>query len=54
MVATAVRLLLQVPPDVVSERVIVDPSQTTVVPVMAAGNGLTVMAFDLKQPVARV
>ncbi len=53
MVATAVLLLLQVPPEVASERVMDDKAQTDAAPLIAAGNGLTVMVSDLKQPVAR-
>jgi predicted Zn-dependent peptidase len=43
-VAIAVLEELQVPPDVIDERVVVEPTQTVVVPVMAAtvGNGFSV------------
>ncbi len=51
MVATAVLLLAQVPPEVASERAIVDPAHTELAPVIAAGNGLTVMVADLEHPV---
>ena len=42
-VATGKRLLLQVPPGVGSLRVVVLPSHTNVVPVIADGDGLHVM-----------
>ena len=47
MVATAVLLLLQVPPEAASVRVVVRPAQTVVVPVMVPADGaaLTVIAF---------
>ena len=41
MLPTAVLLLLHVPPEVTSESVVVDPTQTEVVPVIVAGKGLT-------------
>ena len=41
-VAIAVLLLLHVPPVVASPSVVVAPAQTLVVPVIAAGAGLTV------------
>ncbi len=53
-VATEVLLLLHVPPEVASESVMDDPSQTDAEPPIAAGNGLTVITTDLKQPVGRV
>jgi hypothetical protein len=43
-VACAVLLLLQVPPAVPSLKVVVKPTHTLVVPVIAAGTGLTVIA----------
>jgi hypothetical protein len=48
-VATEVLPLLQVPPDVASETVVVAPVQTVVVPVIADGAPLTVIAFVEKQ-----
>ena len=44
MVATEPPLLLHVPPVTVSARVVVEPAQTDIVPVIAGtvGNGLTV------------
>lgn len=42
MVATAVELLPHVPEDVASESVVVEPTQTVVVPVIFCGLGLTV------------
>ena len=41
-VATAVLLLLQVPPPVPSNKAVVDPEQTVLVPVILAGKALTV------------
>ena len=43
--------LLQVPPLVASARVVVRPAQTLVVPVIAAGNGLTSILVVEIQPV---
>ncbi len=42
IVPTAVLLLLHVPPDTVSDKVVVLSRQTTVLPVMAGGTGMTV------------
>ena len=42
IVATAVLLLLQVPPVLVVLRVVVCPTHALVLPVMAAGSGFTV------------
>jgi hypothetical protein len=53
-VAWAVLLLLQVPPAVRSDKVVVKPIQTLVVPVITAGIGLTVIAEVIKHPVPRV
>lgn len=52
-VATATSLLVHVPPAAVLLRVVVDPVQTVVVPVIAAGLALTVMPCTaaLPQPV---
>ena len=49
IVATPVDELLQVPPPVLVS-VVVNPSQTVVVPPIADGNGLTVIASTAKQP----
>ena len=52
-VAKAGVALLQLPPAVASLSVVVEPMQTLVVPVIAAGNGLTttvVVAATLIQP----
>jgi hypothetical protein len=48
-VATPVALLLHVPPEVVLLKVEADPTQTDVLPVMAAkaGNGFTVTVITL-------
>jgi hypothetical protein len=52
-VATEVELLLQVPPDTASLNVVVDPVQTVSVPVIAAGNGVTVtMVVTALVPIA--
>ncbi len=53
MVATLVLLLVQVPPPVL-ESVVVEPAQTVVVPVIADGNGFTVTAVVVMQPVESV
>ncbi len=50
-VATAVLLLLHVPPEVASLNVTVDPTHTFALPVIAAGNGLTVNTADAAHPV---
>lgn len=47
IVATPVEPLLQVPKGVVLVSVVVDPWQTTAVPPMAAGRGLTVTTVVL-------
>ena len=52
--ATPVLLLLHVPPVVASLRVVDEPRQTLVVPVIVAGNGLTVIAVVVKHPVGNV
>ena len=52
IVATAVLLLLQVPPDVTSLRVIDDPEQTEEEPVILAGRGFTVTVVVTVVPVA--
>jgi len=54
MVATVVLLLLHEPPAVASLSVVVRPEQTLAVPVMEAGNGLTVTTTDVIQPVDKV
>ena len=51
-VATAGRLELHVPPALASLNVVVKPIHTFMLPVMVAGNGLTVMIAILAQPVA--
>ena len=45
-------LLLHVPPEVASASVVVKPSHTLAVPVIAAGNGLTVIGKVALQPVS--
>ena len=50
-VATAVLLLLHVPEGVASLSVVVKPAQTAIVPVIDAGNGLTVTGVVMIQPV---
>lgn len=54
IVATDGDRLLQEPPAVTLARLVVAPSQTTCVPVMAAGEGFTVSVADLLHPLARV
>ena len=55
MVATDVALLVQVPPDVASLNVTGGaPGQVTNMPVMDAGNGLTVIGLVTKQPPGKV
>ena len=54
MVAMAGRLLVQPPPGVASLSVIVLPMHTAVGPVIAAGNGLTVITPVIKHPVPKV
>ena len=46
MVATPVEALLQTPPDVVLARVVVNPLQIVVVPVMAANTGRAFTVSD--------
>ena len=53
-VASEVLLLLQVPPDVASVRVIVEPGHTAATPPIAAGVGLTVSPVHAIHPVGRV
>ncbi len=53
-VATDALLLPQVPPALVSERVMADPSQTTAGPVITPGRRLTVIEVDLRHPLVRV
>lgn len=53
--ATDALLVVQEPPELVVESVIVEPpSHTAVGPVMAAGSGFTVMAVLTLQPVGNV
>ena len=47
-------VLLQVPPPVALESVVVKPTQTLAVPLIAAGKGLTVIGVVTKQPVGNV
>jgi hypothetical protein len=54
MVATAGVALLHVPPAVTLLKVVVEPMQTLVVPVMAAGSGLTVTVVVTAHPVPKV
>ena len=50
IVATPVLLLAHVPPLVVDERVLVDPTHKEAVPVIAAGIAFTVIDVVLAQP----
>ncbi len=49
-VATPGLLLVHAPPPLASFSVVLAPTQTPVVPVIAAGNGLTVSTLVAKQP----
>jgi hypothetical protein len=49
-VATAVALLLQVPPPVASDSVVVAPAHTAAVPIIAAGVEITVTVVVAVQP----
>ncbi len=49
-VATPPALLVHVPPLVVEARVVVDPTHTDAVPVIAAGGAFTVTVVDVVQP----
>ena len=49
--ATAGLLLVQAPPAVAEESVVVEPEHKAVTPVIGAGNGLTVTVVVAKQPV---
>jgi len=53
-VASAVLLLVHVPPVVASLNVVVANGQRTIVPVIAAGSGLTVSVVVVKHPVGAV
>jgi hypothetical protein len=54
IVAIVVSLLLQTPPDVLLESVMVEPAHTELRPPITPGNGLTVIVLDLKHPVGSV
>ena len=54
MVSTAVLLLAHVPPVVASDKVVVKPTHTVMVPVMADGSAFTVTVAVMKQPLADV
>jgi len=54
IVATAGDALLHVPPAVALLRVLVAPTQTLVMPVIAAGSGLTVTVVVTAHPVGNV
>ena len=54
MVATAGVALLQIPPPVALLKVVVELIHTLVVPVMAAGSGLTVTVAVTAHPVGSV
>jgi hypothetical protein len=53
-VATRVEPEVHVPPVVASESTVVRPVHTTPVPVIASGNGFTVIGFVAIQPVGKV
>ncbi len=50
-VASAVLLLVQLPPPEPSDKDVVPPTHTDSVPVIDAGSGFTVTVMVLKQPV---
>ena len=54
IVATAVTLLLHVPPVVELERVVPVPAHITIVPVIAPGFGFVVTACVTKQPAGNI
>src|SRR5437763_776971 len=54
IVATAVVLLIHVPPAIASVKLVVDPVQTSSEPAIAAGNGFTVKTAVALQPVESV
>lgn len=54
IVATVVLLLLHVPPDDASFKVVVAPAQIPVVPVIGDGTGFTVSIAVAAQPVDKV
>ncbi len=54
MLATAPLVLLHVPPDTASAKVVLTPAQILVMPVMAAGDALTVNGAVAIQPAAEV
>jgi hypothetical protein len=54
IVATAGVALLHTPPAVALLKVVVEPTHTLVVPVMAAGSALTVTVLVTAHPVPRV
>ena len=49
-VAIVASLLLHVPPVVISDNVVVDPTQTEAAPVIADGSALTVSDLDVTHP----
>ena len=53
-VATAVLLLLHVPPPTLFVNDVVSPAQILAVPPIEAGLVLTVILFDVKQPVPSI
>ena len=54
IVATAGVALLHVPPAVALLNVVVEPAHTLVIPVIAAGNGLTVTVVVTTHPVPKI
>ena len=53
MVATPAGLMLQVPPGLASASVLHSPTHTLCVPVITAGDGVTVTTIELLQPLPR-
>ena len=54
IVAYAALPLIQLPPAVASDKVVLKPTQTFAVPVILAGSGFTVMIVVAIQPVGKV
>lgn len=47
-------LLLQIPPTLTSDNMVVEPTHTTNGPLIGLGSGLTEMTIVVKQPLGRV
>ena len=53
-ILTFALLLLQFPPTLTSDKMVVEPTHTTKGPLMGLGSGLTEMIIEVKQPVGKV